>query len=589
MFSSFLKNKWYKYLYVSGQYHLIFLIGLALVGASVLGYQTPRVISDLYEALDNKVGVKDVLYLLGFIAFGDYLSSTVYQLSLNRYIQLLLNKIRSTSYRNWIETYESVGVGNFGSEKYPMGEVIARILNDTEAVIEMVSSGSFRIFIDMAFIISCLVSFIGLNTTAGMALISAEVLVCAGLVYGSKKMAKVYMAVRNSTGNLNRSVANLAGGLRYSFYTPNNQYASSRSIDAFDDFLKKQLTANVWDAGYFSIAESLFPILLALLVMIFPYSQIVEMATIAAIIDLIQRSITPIKEITGKISSIQRALTGVKRIQEFNDDLETLSRSDLDENLPEITKFQSLKVKVDSFTYPKLKEADQEFSLKNIEFEGEKGQLIGLVGMSGSGKSTLLKILSTDIIASESQIDLIGLHHKISFGGEKLSALKEYKKQVSIVSQDSHVFSESLKFNITFGQETKEGFDRFWKNCRSRLPYLQSWQIKPEDTLKKNQLSLGQKQLISALRSCYLKKPIVLFDEISSGLDSKLEESLRELVLMIQSHSLTIIVAHRVETIFKADKILVMEQGRVNQIGTHQDLLVASKVYNDFVREVGLS
>lgn len=584
---SILKNKWFEYLYIPGNKLLLAAILLALAASGVLGYYTPIVISELYDSFGEAGSLEKVVIALVTLYVGEYIASAVYQLGINRYIQKLLQEIRSKSYRRWMSAYESLGQEKFGSQNYPMGEVIARILNDTEAVIEMVSSGSFKIFIDFTFIISSLISFLRLNTVSGTALIIAEVLACAALIIGSKKMAKVYMQVRKSTGELNRSVANVCGGLRDTFHTPNDRFASNSSSAAFEDFLKKQLKANVWDASYFAIAESLFPILLVLLVLVFPYSNIVEMAVMAAIIDLIQRSISPIKEIASKISGIQRAKTGMDRIFEFNLDLDTVAHSRFaDAQLELIEDFKELQVRVDSFCYP-VKENQKTFELKNIEFQAKSGELVGIVGMSGSGKSTLLKILSTEILCPHSEIKI--LRHsgeQIVFKGGDLEKLAIFKRQVSIVSQDSHVFSESLYFNITFGLSGRDDFEAFWSRVREQVPYLEKWGLGADDMIDVKQLSLGQKQLVSALRSCFLRKPIVLFDEISSGLDSDLEEALRKLVLLIQKKSLTIIVAHRVETIIHASQILVMEKGQLLDRGVHSELLESSAVYSGFVKEV---
>ena len=102
-------------------------------------------------------------------------------------------------------------------------------------------------------------------------------------------------------------------------------------------------------------------------------------------------------------------------------------------------------------------------------------------------------------------------------------------------------------------------------------------------------LSLGQRQLLAGVRACYLKKNVVFFDEISSALDSELELALRECILLIQEVSLTIIVAHRVETIVNAHKILVMEKGRLLHSGKHHELLKESNVYQEFIRQLSHS
>jgi len=593
-----LKNKWFEYIYIPKHKLLIFFIAISLVASAIIGYFTPKIINELYGVYQDGGDFERVITFLAGLFIAEYFSSVLYQVSLNRYIQKLLEYIRTKSYRKWILTYESIGTGNFTARNYPLGEVLSRILNDTEAIIEMVSSGSFKIFIDLAFIVSCLISFIQLNTVSGVALIIAEVIVCILLVIGSQKMSIIYMQVRNSTGDLNRAIANLSAGLRFTFHTPNKEFASHRAVEPCEDFLKKQLKANIWDASYFALAESLFPILLVLLVLIFPYSNIVEMAVIAAIIDLIQRSISPIKEIANKISSIQRAKTGMLRIFEFNKDLATLPSSSLIDNESLITDFQTIDIIINSFKYQSKNENDLEnsneqsdedlsFELKNIKINAKKGYLIGIVGMSGSGKSTLLKILSTDIIAENSIVKITETNgDQLVFHGNDVSEISKYKKQVSIVSQDSHVFSESLKFNITFDQKSDEEFNTFWQQVLVQIPYLKKWGLDPEDKLKPKELSLGQKQLICALRSCFLIKPIVLFDEISSGLDSELEEALRKLVLLIQNKSLTIIVAHRIETITKSDNIIVMEKGTVIDNGVHDELLARCATYQEFIAQV---
>ena len=219
--------------------------------------------------------------------------------------------------------------------------------------------------------------------------------------------------------------------------------------------------------------------------------------------------------------------------------------------------------------------------MKKIKLKKNKGILFWVTGLSGSGKSTLLNIISGHIILKKGHLSFEGEKKEddlfLSENNKNLFSI--YREQVGIVSQDSHIFSASLRFNITLTDFTKEvdpnEFDVFWNWIQKKIPYLKSWGIGSETEISPKSLSLGQNQLICAIRSCYLKKTVVLFDEISSGLDSHLESALREVILLIQGQSLTFIVAHRLETIMEADTILVLEEGKLVSSGKHFDAFEA--------------
>jgi ATP-binding cassette, subfamily B, multidrug efflux pump len=204
--------------------------------------------------------------------------------------------------------------------------------------------------------------------------------------------------------------------------------------------------------------------------------------------------------------------------------------------------------------------------LCDIQFELKRGEILGILGESGCGKSTLLKLLSGQYhtFAGEIWIDSTLIRP------EDERALREFSSYVSLISQDSHVFTESLLFNITLG--TPDGFDHFWKLAENSIPYLKRWGLRPEDKIDPKALSMGQKQLVSGLRALFLKKPIILMDEISSGLDSELEAALKDLIKFFQSRSITIIVTHRLETILHSDKLILLEEGRLVVSGAPSEL-----------------
>lgn len=584
-------NKWSKFFFFNGGKVFLVIVSICLVISSILGALTPQKVAALAENYSDKDSFYSSLYSLGLLFAGIYINRVIYQLTINKYVQLLMQNVRSLCYDKWLHAYDMKKGGESKHEDYPQGEVIARIMNDTESFRELMTSGSFGIFIDVFFVISGLISFVTLNKVTGISLAIFEVIASILLVWGSRYMREIFMEVRKSRADMSRLLSNMVGGIKESFYTRHENYASKRGEVVFKDFLTKQLTANIWDAGYYSTAESLYPILLAFIVFLFPYSEITQAAIIFAIVDLIQRSIGPVKDVAAKIANIQRAYTGALRIEEFLSHLDS-NLSSKGQNFKGVRNLSKVVVDVKKFEYPRKSGQSEEttFCLEDIHFEAYPGQLIGIVGISGCGKSTLLNIMAANIVAHEGGIHIFTQDgDKVSFPGESLEDIIHYREQVGIVSQDSHIFSDTVAFNICMSREKPEGLEKFWSDVVNQIPYISHWGIGLEDKLDQKSLSMGQKQLLAAIRSCFLKKPVVLFDEISSGLDGELELALREMVLLIQKSSLTFIVAHRLETILEADKIIVLEEGRLVNSGNHRDLLRESLVYRQFLEELSQS
>ena len=555
MLLSFSKSNLWKHLWLKSERLLIAFIFSNLMISAVTGYMTPRLITAFYQSLSNDALFHHHVWLLVILFVVEYVNRFFFQICTHRYIQHLLTEIRRSSFSLWLKApFKKVGKKH---EDFPLGEVLARLMNDTDAVREVVSSGSFAIFIDVIFIFSCLISFLQLNSTTGFTLFVAEVLACLLLIKGSKLMATIFMEVRRVTGQMARVVTDLTSGLKELFYSPNPRYASKRGEKIFEEFLDKQLHANIWDAGYYSAAESLYPILVALVMLIVPYSQIVEVAILAALVDLIQKSIGPIKEVASKISVLQRAGTGLERLSEFNESFaqEDYVRADFSK-----LSVDELDFRLNKFQY------DQGFFLEGIEFELKRGEVLGILGESGCGKSTLLRLLSGQYFTFEGSIEIDGKFIQTAQEQE----MRIFSSYVSLISQDSHVFTGSLKFNLTLGYDT--GFEEFWELANKNIPYLGRWGINPEDILTPKNLSMGQKQLLSGLRALFLKKPIILMDEISSGLDSELESALRDLIAFFRSRTITIIVTHRLETIMKANSLLLLDKGKPLAKGNYAQL-----------------
>lgn len=583
---STLKSSWSDFFLFKGVRLLLAIVLICLMFSSVLGSFLPGLMTELATNYSDTAKFENSLYVLMGYFFLVYFNRVFYQLAINRYVLKLVQQVRTEVYGKWLLAFE-VQSKDKGRDSYPQGEVMARIMSDTMAIRELMTSGTFGILIDIFFVLACLISLVKINQVSGTFLAITEVGVAILLVWGGKYMRKVFHEVRQSRGLVSQSVANVVGGLSETYFTKHGNYASKTATIQFKDFLYKQLKANVWDASYYSIAESLYPLLLALMVFIFPHSHITQAAVIFTIVDLIQRSISPIKNIAGKITNIQRAATGIQRINEFTTDLAKAPSSPANQVYQSI-EMEELSVEIPHFQYhSKVVEDEVPFRLKDVNFSGKTGELIGLVGLSGCGKSTVLNILAANIIPESAKVKLkVSQRDDLCFPGESFDEIVSYRQQVSLVSQDSHIFTETLEFNITLSSQKDPEFEKFWNWVLEKIPYLKAWGINPSEAVTPDSLSLGQNQLVCGLRACYLKRPVVLFDEISSALDSELELALREVVLLVQEQSLTIIVAHRLETILEASRIIVMDHGSIVASGTHTELVSSSTQYQKFMDEM---
>ncbi|MCB9091029.1 MAG: ABC transporter ATP-binding protein [Halobacteriovoraceae bacterium] len=592
---NFFNTKWLVYLKLRENKWFVILIGFFLGLSSLVGYLVPQAISKIYEQYNNEQFFWEVLIFATKIFVVQYVVSLSYQLTMSKYIQRLLSMLRDDLFENWIYSHDRIftkKVKFSAQDKYTLGEFQARLMNDTEAIRDLITTGSLTIFIDVFFVLSCMVSFFKINKFYGITLFLAEISICLLLIWSSRLMAYYFKKVRKVTGELSRVLANLARGFRQLFYTRHDSFPLKSSLPTFDRFLSFQLKANFWDASYYSFAESLFPVLLAMVVVVFPFSKIAQVAVLATLIDLIQRSIRPIKDIASKISSIQRAFTGINRIVELEADLERYDFRPGDSK-EDLLHFNSIEFLIEGFRYPQLgkKQNSLSFELKKFKLNLSKGQRLGIVGQSGSGKSTVLKILSNEIFTDTFKLSFFENNEKlVTYSGNSLDEISIFRRYICLISQDSYVFSDTLKFNITLDNNVDgEKFTQFWAKISEQIPYIKKWGIKPDETINPVKISLGQKQLISALRYCFNEKPIVLFDEVSSALDGELEEALSQFIRLIQEKVMMIIVAHRLETIIDCDSIIFLDNGDQVACDTHRNLFDNYPKYQTFFHQMSSS
>ena len=264
-------SKWSSFLLDRVSLFLSLVIFTCLGVAAYLGYLLPQSIATLFETYQDEKLFFEIIKFLLIIYMCEYLNRVIYTITTNKYVQHALLQTRLYCYREWLLSYEVQRSKKAGKE-FPLGEVLARLMNDTESIRELISSGTFEIFVDILFIGSCLYSFIQIDQFSGMVLMGIELITVIALILGSKSMIRTFLKVRKEMGILSRAVADVTQGMRENYYNDNGQFAQKKVRGKFQNFLREQFRANIFDASYSSVAESLYPIFLAVVGIVFSYS-----------------------------------------------------------------------------------------------------------------------------------------------------------------------------------------------------------------------------------------------------------------------------------------------------------------------------
>ena len=226
-----------------------------------------------------------------------------------------------------------------------------------------------------------------------------------------------------------------------------------------------------------------------------------------------------------------------------------------------------------SFTYPKT---DAE-AVKNINISIKGGTTAALVGHSGAGKSTIVNLIPRFYDPKEGSIQIDGqIINEVS--------LASLRKKISMVSQDTILFDDTVRANIAYAKlDASE--EEIKKACdfAAATDFIKDLPKSYETLIGENgiRLSGGQKQRISIARAVLKNSPIILLDEATSSLDSVSEEKVQNAIINLTKNKTTLVIAHRLSTIIRADKIIVLNQGEIVDIGTHVELLKNSIIYKN--------
>jgi subfamily B ATP-binding cassette protein MsbA len=272
--------------------------------------------------------------------------------------------------------------------------------------------------------------------------------------------------------------------------------------------------------------------------------------------------IPPAKDFTTAWFSIQKGLASVDRVDQLlTADIRIEEKPDA---LESVQFSDCIEYRNVSFKY------DKEYVLKDISFSIKKGQTVALVGKSGAGKSTLVDLLPRfmDVTRGEILIDGIPV---------KDIRLKSLRKMMGIVSQQSILFNDTFRNNIAFGSNGISSEEQIIS--AAKVANAHDFIIETENGYEEgvgeagSKLSGGQKQRVSIARAVMANPPILILDEATSALDTESERLVQDAIIKLMQNRTSIVIAHRLSTIKHADIILVIDEGKIVERGTHDQLI----------------
>jgi len=290
---------------------------------------------------------------------------------------------------------------------------------------------------------------------------------------------------------------------------------------------------------------------------------------IAEFIVYVNQLTFPVSMLGWVTTLIQRASASQKRINEFLElQPDIVSKTDEPLEVKGNIRFENV-----SFTYPDTGIQ----ALKNISFSIQEGQFVAVIGRTGSGKSTLANLIMRmyDVDSGNVYID-----------GKSISDvnLQKYRDQIGFVPQEVFLFSDTIKNNIAFGlqQVIDEEVEKAAKNAAVYSNII-DFDLKFETMLGERGITLsgGQKQRVSIARALIKEPGILIFDDCLSAVDTRTEEEILSNLGKVMNGKTSILIAHRISTIKNADKIIVLDEGKVIEQGTHDELLKLGGAYSE--------
>ncbi len=537
---------------------LIFLT----VATAALGTLRPFLIQRMVDVSieqGDRTGLNHMfLWLLGLLvahAGVSYLQ-TYYGGWLGQYI---VRDIRTDLYRHLL------GLKLSFFDRTPIGVLVTRNISDVETLSDVFSEGLAAMVGDILQILFIMAFMFYIDWRLTLVSLSVIPPLLFSTYVFKEKVKVSFQEVRNAVAKLNSFVQEHLTGMNVVQIFNNEE----REFRKFEKINREHTDANIRSVLYYSIyfpvAEVLGAVGVGLLVWYAAQGQIEGTISKGALIAFIMYNalfFRPIRQIADRFNTLQLGLVSTERLLKLLDSQDLVATTGTyvpDAPLQGDVRFDRVK-----FAYN-----PPEWVLKNISFHARPGQTIAFVGATGAGKTSIINLLSRFYDIQDGSITVDGRDLR----DYDLSVLR---RQIGVVLQDVFLFAGSIRDNITLGNP-EIGDAQIWEAADlvgarrfiERLPGALDYPVMERGAT----LSVGQRQLISFVRALVYQPRVIVLDEATSSVDSETEELIQHAIEKLMQGRTSLVIAHRLSTIQKADQIIVLDQGEIKEVGTHEELL----------------
>jgi ATP-binding cassette subfamily B protein len=461
-------------------------------------------------------------------------------------------------------------------DRNPVGRIMTRLTSDVDALNELFTSGVIDLLGDLVMIFAIIAMMLWMDWQLTLVTLVTVPMLFAATSWFRKHARIGYDRVRTRLARINAFLQeHLSGAQTVQIFN-----AEEKSLKSFhhinDDHRNANIDTIFYYAVFFPLVDLIGAIGVALIIWYGGWrvlqntstNTVLSLGALVAFIQYSQQLFQPIRDISDKYNVLQAAVVASHRLFKTLDlpiSIQTPEKPKKTGRATGRIEFQDV-----WFAYK-----EDEWVLKDVSFTVEPGQSIALVGHTGSGKTTITNLLMRFYDVQRGRILLDG----VDVRDWDLQALRE---NFAVVLQDVFLFSGTVESNIRLGRADIPGDRVVWAASEvhadrfiRRLPDGYKTEVRERGA----GLSVGQKQLISFARSLAFDPALLILDEATSSIDTETEQLIQQAIERVMRHRTSLVVAHRLSTVQRADRIIVLHHGEIREQGSHQELLAQRGLY----------